>query len=66
MNTVQGQSLEDFRYDEFAAMGFSEEQARILAQASELENVTLPLDVHRVRHMIGAGCTHDQAMRIVI
>jgi len=48
----------DWRYDQFRALGFGDEDSWLLAGASA--------DLHLVRTLVGTGCPQHLALRIVL
>lgn len=55
-------TIQEFRVSEFIRLGFRKSEAKTLAEAKEANGY--PLDIHRVRKCLTAGCTHTQAWRI--
>ena len=56
--SLEDRRVIDWRYDQFRALGFGDEDAWLLEGAGA--------DVHFVRALVGAGCPTHLALRIVL
>ena len=56
--TLEDRRVADWRYDQFRTLGFGDEDAWLLEGAGA--------DLHVVRTLVGAGCPHHLALRIVL
>ena len=57
-------NLEDFRAAVFEEMGFSQDDARKLAESRGPDG--WPVDTHKVQKMILGGCSTELALKIVL
>jgi hypothetical protein len=53
------QRVRDWRWEQFVALGFGHAESDLLADCADV-------DLGRVRTIVGAGCDHRTALRIVL
>jgi hypothetical protein len=51
--------VRDWRWEQFVALGFGQAESDLLADCADV-------DLGRVRTLVGAGCDHRTALRIVL